>query len=291
MAVHPPAAMRWERWARPFIRGRHPILIAVVLFHTWQRTSPADWGTLSDGAHGLFSSSALSTYAAHPGLQAGPPGLLVVRALDVLPGGAAVKAAQLLLALLGWYLLYLAERWSVPGVRFGSAPVLQGLMTLLVGVPVLASWAALAGGAPHVEDGMALLGFIFAARALSEDRGLRAAVLVGLAAATKPWAIVAVPLLWGLPHKGRALVVALAVPLVCWLPFVLGDHATLSAVSDGFGLQAVSPLRALGVSGGSVPNWWRTFELTGSLAAAALAGWRRDWRLAFAAGGDRAAPT
>lgn len=161
---------------------------------------------------------------------------------------------------------------------------MPGLLTLLVGLPVLKEWAALAGALPHVEDGLALLTFVFAVRAVTQARPELAGVLVGLTAAWKPWAVVALPLLWGLSGRRRALLIAIAVPALCWLPFVLGDHATLQAVSDNLSLRAGSTLRMLGLHGPDVPNWWRTVELLGACAVASAAALRRDWRVAFAAG-------
>jgi hypothetical protein len=82
--------------------------------------------------------------------------------------------------------------------------------------------------------------------------------------------------------SGAAL--AIAIPAFCWLPFVLGDHATLHAISANFTLRANSPLRLFNVHVDDVPSWWRNVELLGALAAASIAAWRRDWRTAFAAG-------
>jgi hypothetical protein len=274
--------------ARPLVQWRHPILLIFVLLQSWGVRSDADWSMLSDGGRALFGPAPLSTYAANPELQAGPPSLVVVRALNVLPGIGGELAAHLLLAVLAWYLLFLAERWAVPQATWRSVPLRPGLMTLLIGVPVLQEWSALAGALPHVEDGLALLTFALTFRAVDRDRPYLAAVLAGLTAAWKPWAVVALPLLWGLPRSRqqrlRALLIAAAVPAVCWMPFVLGDHSTLSAVSIGFTLRGNSTLRVLGFSGLDVPNWWRSVELAGSFGVAAIAAIRRDWRVAFAAG-------
>ena len=210
--------------------------------------------------------------------------LVVVRVLNFLPGEWGMDIAHVVLAVIGWFLIYLAERWSVPGARFFSAPPRQGLLTVMVGLPVLLVWVALAGHVPHLEDGLALLTFVLAFRAVSQGRDVCAALLVGLAAAWKPWAVVALPMLWGLPRRWRPLLLAVAVPAACWLPFVVGDSTTLSTISHGFELQLNSSVRALGLSSTFVPSWWRGVELGGALAAAGLVAVRRDWRMAFAAG-------
>jgi hypothetical protein len=279
----PAAVDRWNMWG-PLVRWRHPLLLVAVLLQTWGNRLDTDWNMLTAGGHALFGPSALSLYQANPNLQAGPPVLVIARVLDFLPGEWGVDVAHVLLALIGWALLYLAERWYVPDARFFSAPPRQGLLTLIVGLPVLLAWVALAGHVPHLEDGLALLTFVLAFQAVSQGREVCAALLAGLAAAWKPWAVVALPLLWGLPRRWRMLALAVAVPAVCWLPFMVGDPATLSTVSHGFELQLNSTVRALGLSSTFVPSWWRGVELGGALAAAGLVAVRRDWRMAFAAG-------
>jgi hypothetical protein len=259
------------------------VLLVFAVLCTCAVHSDIDWPLLSAGGTGLFNAHPLSVYANTPYLQAGPPGLVVVRALNLLPGGSGPWIAYILLAFLGWYLIYLAERWTVPESTWRSAPLGAGLRTLTVGAMVLGQWAWLAGFAPHPEDAMAILCFLFAVRAVMTRRELAAAVLIGLAAAWKPWAVTALPLVMGCSHKIRALVIAVAIPAACWLPFIIGDHSTLSAVGHGFPLMQNSPIRMLGLSGTTIPDWWRSVQLGGALAVAALAA-RRDWRVAFAAG-------
>ena len=274
---------RWRTSAARLVACRHPLLLTLALLSTWSVRGDIDWRLLSLGGSGLFSSSPLSVYAKTSGLQAGPPGLVVMRALNLLPGTTGLWIAHILLAILGWYMIYLVERWTVRGASWRTAPLGSGLLTLVVGMLVLVQWAWLAGETPHPEDGLAIFTFLVAARALSGRRELRAAILVGLMVAWKPWAVVGLPMLWGCSRKSKALLIAIAIPAACWLPFILGDLSTLSAVGHGFELQQNSPLRVLGLSGKTIPDWWRTVELAGALAGAALAA-RRDWRLAFAAG-------
>jgi len=172
----------------------------------------------------------------------------------------------------------------VPKAHSGTVPLKTGLRTLALGMPVLQVWAFLAGGAPHLEDGLTLLTFVLATRAVGQGRSTRAAIVVGLTAAWKPWGVVALPLLWGLHDKRRALFIGLAIPAACWLPFLLADQSTLHAVSYGFPLQPNSTLRVLGLGASHVPPWWRSVELAGALCAASVAAVRGSWRVAFAAG-------
>lgn len=273
----------WRSSAGRLVAIRHPLLLVVAFLSAWAVRDSVDWGLLSQGASGLFSAHPLAVYANTSGLQAGPPTLVVVRMLNLLPGTTGLWIAHVLLAFLGWYMLYLAERWTTAGSTWRSAPLRQGLLTLVVGVPVLLLWGSLAGETPHPEDGLAIFCGLLAMRAISTGNETRGAVLVGLAVAWKPWAIAALPMVLGCSRRRKALIIAVAIPAACWLPFILGDHSTMSAVGQGFALQGNSPIKALGISGDYIPTWWRTVELSGALACAAMAA-RRDWRAAFAAG-------
>ena len=263
------------------------MLLAFVVVLSWTSREPTDWSLLTGGAKALFGPHPLSLYATHEYLQAGPPGLVAVRLFDVLPWGIGEPLTHVVLAVLGWSLLWLTERWYVKGARFFSIPFKDGLQTLLVGLPVMLIWTFLAGGAPHIEDGLAFLTFLLAARAVADGRDLRAAILVGLTAAWKPWGVVALPMLLGLKDRRRmagAIIVAVAIPAACWLPFLLADAGTLKQVSHGFVLQQNAALRAIGMSGSHVPSWWRGAELAGAFAGACIAAVRRNWMVAFAAG-------
>jgi hypothetical protein len=278
-----PLALR--KWGMALVRFRHPLLLAVVISQTWRERQGIDWSLLQHGAQMVTSPSAGSLYHIDPGIQAGPPVFIVVRLLDILPGNWGLNVAYILLALLGWLLLFLAERWTVKGAKFFSAPEGPGLLTLAVGLPVLLAWVALSAHAPHLEDGFAVLCAILALRAVTQNRGLLAALLVGFAVAWKPWAVGAIPLLWGLKrHRIAMLVVAVAVPAAFWLPFLLWDPQNFGAMSYAFPIQPESPLRLLGVTGVNVPSWGRTLEIGGALLVASIAAFRRDWRVAFAAG-------
>jgi hypothetical protein len=277
------ARPEWTPWARWLVAVRHPILLALAFLSTYIQRGDADWTLLSAGGQRLFSAAPWTVYAHTSGLQAGPLTLVVVRGMNILPGGWGLWATHVLLAILGWYLLFLAERWTSPDVGLRRAPLKTGLLTLAVGIPVMVEWGWVAGDSPHLEDPLAILLFLLAVRAITKGNETRAAVLIGLALAFKPWAIAALPLVLGCQRKIKAIAIAIAVPAACWLPFVLGDHATLSAAGHGFRWLDNAPLHLLGLASGPLPDWWRSAELLGVLAAAALAA-RQDWRIAFAAG-------
>ncbi len=262
---------------------RHPILLGFVLAYTWMQRSSMDWELLSSSSKSLFGSSSLSLYADHDYLQVGAPALAVIRLLTLLPGGGET-AAHLLLAVLGWYLVWLVERWCFPKTKLLRAPLIPGVTTLLVGLPVLLVWTSLSGGCAHVEDGLTLLAFAFATRATSTGHDTRAGLLVGLSAAFKPWGVVAFPMLSGCSRKRRAVLIAVAVVAASWLPFFIGDPATLRAAGHGLFVQKNSTIRMLGIDSTYAPTWWRSLELVSALAVAFFAGRRRHWAVAFAAG-------
>ena len=266
---------------RALSRWRHPLLLLLVLQQTWASRMPTDWWLLTTGARALTGPQPFSVYVDTPYLQAGPTGLLVVRALDLLPANLGEVAAHLGLAVLGWGLLWLVERRVHPD----GVPIQEGLLTLAVGLPVLAIWSFLAGGAPHPEDGLAIATFVFAALAVRHQRSTVAGLLIGLALSWKPWAVVALPMVLGLRGgRTRASALAIAIPAMCWLPFLLADSQTLRSVSHGFELQHNAALRAFGFGSDHVPLWWRSVELAGTLIAALLAAVRRSWLVAIAAG-------
>ena len=105
------------------------------------------------------------------------------------------------------------------------------------------------------------------------------AALLGFAAASKPWAILAAPLLLGLPRHRRApaVVVLLASAGVWWLPFVLADPATVSSLG---GLHVVPDLGSvphlLGLRG-DASRWLRPVQFGGGIVAGIIAAQRRSY--------------
>jgi hypothetical protein len=269
-----------HRAVRFLVQVRHPLLLLVVLRLTLFAASSTDWSLLSDGGDRLFGPHPLSTYADTPYLQAGPTALVLVRVTELLTGHLALLVMHVCLAAMGWHLLRLAEKWSCPeGVTNRD-----GIMTLVVGLPVLAAWSFLAGYAPHPEDALVLVSSVYTIAAVRNGREVRAAILIGLVLTLKPWSVAALPLLFGTRRPIRAGCVAVAIGLVAWLPFLLADPGTLGTVSSGFELQSNSTLHMIGLGGEGVRSSIRSIELLGTLLAAAIAARRRQWTVAVAAG-------
>jgi hypothetical protein len=95
--------------------------------------------------------------------------------------------------------------------------------------------------------------------------------------ASKPWALGFLPLLLALPAPawlGAAATATIGTALA-WLPFVVADRATLTAMHPNVALVPSSGLHTLGARGTVVPAWGRAVQLVGTTAAAvgvALAG-------------------
>jgi hypothetical protein len=213
-----------------------------------------DWGSkMLFGHHEAFIRRGYNTnvglpgglhlYGSYPFLQIGPPSFLVAR----LPGGRSVALA--VIAVLGLFSLYAVAQ----AARLSHVGPPAARLLLTGGVLVVVAWAPLMGSG-HLDDALALAGLAGALWSISARRPVLAGVCLGLAAASKPWAVVLLPLALGLP-KFRPQLVGLAVALVtavaCWAPFVLADHRTLKLGQQG---RVIGPGTPLGV----LPSGWLT---------------------------------
>ena len=262
------------------------MLLFAVLGETWLQRGDHDWQLLSSAGQALFGGEGLHVYAADPRVQAGPPTLLLVRAVMLLPPGLALGLVWLMLALVGWYLFRLAEQEGARrlGLPDAAASPSYALTSVALGLPLMTMWGMLAGACPHPEDGLTILAATAAVMSIQRGRATRAGLLVGVAMALKPWGVAALPMLFPLEQRRRALAIAVAIPAVCWLPFLLYDPDTLRATGHAFPLNETSPLRAFGLSGELVPSWLRSIQLLTVLAVAVVVTVRGNWRQAFAAG-------
>lgn len=132
-------------------------------------------------------------------------------------------------------------------------------------------------GFGHLDDVLALL---FTATAVQAVRARRPGItgwLLAAATVCKPWAVAFLPLAWVLPRGRRwAVAVALGVPLLAALPFVLADPATLQAAAFRIPNAAASSLRLLGVTD-ATPRWDRPLQFVLGAALAAVAVRRGRW--------------
>jgi hypothetical protein len=231
------------------------------------------------GGHpvGLTAAGGLHLYANYPQYQIGPLSF-VVAALQ--PAG--VWAGEVFIVLIGVAVVTVAEQLAATRVDSRSTPRL--FIAELLFVPL---WAELAIHYTHLDDALVLgiaAAAVWAVRA-GQHRWL--GPLLGAAIAAKPWAAVFLPLIWASPsqNRSRALVWALALPTVAWLPFVVADPATVWSTSQFTIVNAVdSSLRALGVSSARTPGWDRPAQLVLGLVAGAAAIRRGRWVAVLLAG-------
>jgi hypothetical protein len=216
--------------------------------------SGLSWHFFVDGSRDLFHADGLSVYAHHPELQVGPLSLVVAAMFDALPGDASRATALITMTLIGLALLGLLAQ-VVPSDR-------RLRRTMLAAVVFLPAWTVLAVRWGHLDDVLAIAAAVVAVVALYSGRPLLTGLALGLAIASKPWAIGFVPLVLALPTaRTRAFVTVIATSAAGWLPFVLGDPGTLTALHPRVALVPGSGLHALGVRGEVVPAWGRTAQL------------------------------
>lgn len=229
-----------------------------------------------------MASHPLRLYAENPGLQIGPPALLLVALLTTLssPAVSTVFFPVAMSAAGSW----LAVATALPRVGLRRPSRLVWLCAVAV---VIAVWARQTAVWRHLDDALVVGCAAAALLCLRRDRGQLAAVLLGVACAAKPWAVVLVPVLLALPRRRRpaAALTCIATAGVFWLPFVLVAPDTLGALG-GFHLttDAGSVPHLLGLRGdqagwlrsaqfvlGSAVCAWCTTRGRASVEAAALA--------------------
>jgi hypothetical protein len=232
--------------------------------------SGLSWHFFVDGSHDLLHTDGLSVYAEHPELQVGPLSLAIGGMFGVLPDHLSKPAALVIMSLVGLVLLGLLAQ-VVPADRRRT----RMLLAVLFVVP---AWTVLAVRWGHLDDVLATAAAVGAVVALCRARPVVAGLALGLAMASKPWAVGFVPLLLALPrHRARAAAAAIATAAAAWLPFVLGDAGTTAALHPRVALVPGSGLHALGVRGSIVPAWGRTAQLLLAPAAALAVAISRRW--------------
>ncbi len=258
---------------------------AVAAWTAWwahDRAHPSgiSWHYFRDGAHALFGGSGLHVYAQHPTLQIGPLAFVVAGAVDLLAGAHALGVAQL--------------------VAMTGLPVVLGLLAsllpsagrpwrvLLGGLVLAPAWTVVAVRWVHLDDALALTLVTVGLWGVRRGRGHPALAGVALAGAcaAKPWAVIALPLLLVLPprSRGRAVTYAVVGTAVAWLPFLMADPGTLSALHPPVRVADSSVMWWLGYHGTYLPAWDRLAQLVIAPLVALLAVWRRSWPGALLAG-------
>lgn len=236
-----------------------------------------DWmffqaGALSIDNYSRHLSGGLHVYVVDPAVQIGPTILLPLAGLlRLLPASTVALLAALVMAGSALPVVRLVE---LAALRTGRDRQRVATVTLLAGAVLVAAWANAAGLWRHLDDAVALVCVALAAYALRKPgRGLLPAACLGLAAATKPWAVVYAPLLLALPRhlRARAALWLLASAAVWWLPFVLADPHTISALGGYHVIpQPGSVLYLFGLHADPA-GWLRVVQLSAGACAAAWA--------------------
>jgi hypothetical protein len=254
------------------IRGRWIILLAWALWlfpRNWT-IGAGDWHYFLTGSRLLFGVDGLHVFARHPELHMGPLSLVSAWFLR-LGGGDGLGAAEVLMWTLGLVTLALLEQ-AATAIR-GSGDPFVGLTTLGGGVLFLKAWIVAAGPIAHIDDVLAMTFTAVALWAVATRRPWVAGLAVGLAAASKPWGIMVLPLCLAFPRRLllRSLGIAVVTSLAAWLPFVVADRGTVGAGSYNQLNDAASALHALGVHSANTPDWVRPTQVLLALALGALA--------------------
>jgi hypothetical protein len=271
------------------VRWRHLVLLLWALGWFAFRFLPAehafnDWQFFEYGARVVvhldehYPGGALHVYADYPFVQIGPPALLLVAALQWLPPHVVALACGLAMTAAGAVAFRSAEAAAIrlgrrDAARVRAAATVSGLL-------VLAAWGAGVGRFRHLDDVIALTSVALAVRCCAAGRRWWVvAVLVGLAAAAKPWALVLAPVLLALPRRDRAPAAALALVscAVWWVPFVVADRRTVGALG-GFAphVDAGSALHALGVTG-LTPVWVHPLQVGAGVVAGCVLAVHGRW--------------
>ena len=242
-----------------------------------------DWGFFRTGASGLVgqpvpgTSGDIHLYASMPNLQIGPPALVAAVPFRLLPQPWDVAAARLAMAVGVLLVLWLVDRTC----RVMQTPdQLRRRGVLLGGLALVPLWVVLAVDFAHLDDVLVLVLAVWAVLLLAKERPMWAGVALGVAAATKPWAIVLLPLLLvpGWRDGLRPVLLAGGVALACWVPF-LADPGTLPSLwSFRLPVKAGSGLTLLGLEPGAAsPGWVRPAQLVGGATVATWAAVRGKW--------------
>jgi hypothetical protein len=195
----------------------------------------------------------------------------------VLVARALMTASMLLVV---WLVDRLCEAMGVSAEHRRRGVLLGGLI-------MAPAWVLLAVDYAHLDDLLVMVLAVVAMLLLVKDRPMWAAAVVGLAVATKPWAIVFAPLLLrsGWRPAVRWTAVAAGVAAAWWLPF-LTDPDTVGKLW-GFRLPVTlgSGLASLGLDPGvPMPGWVRPAQLLGGALLAVVAVRRGHWTGALLVG-------
>ncbi len=255
-------------------RLRYLILAALAIACGVVAGGRGDWDVFASAGRSMLGSDGLSVYIHHPDVQTGPVSLVLARVLAITPRNGFVACA-VICAVLGLVAIRCLEKAQRPDRASENRSA--SFTTLLGGLVVVFWWAKL-GGYGHLDDALVLTSAAAAMLCVRRDRGALAAVLIGIAIATKPWAVILVPLTFGtvgpLWKRIQPPLISCVVGGCLWLPFFIAEPHTLRALKPTVNVAPDSVLAVFGLANNSIPGWLRIAQLLGALALATLVVWR-----------------
>jgi hypothetical protein len=239
----------------------------------WVRRAPSgiSWHYFTDGVHWLLVTDGLHLYAHHPQLQVGPLTLVAVAPATALPPAAALAVVQVVGTAVGLLALWAATLAAPRPVPWW--------VLLVAGAVMLPAWTVLSVRWVHPDDVLAVGLAVCAMAAVRYRNGVLAGLLLGAAVAAKPWAIGFEPVLLMLPRDRalKGLAAGATVVAAAWLPFLLGDFSTLTALHPPIAVGDTSVLQLFGITGTQIPAWIRPVQLLSAPVVAYLVVRRGRW--------------
>lgn len=294
----PAASLPPFRLLAPLLRWRYPVVALTAFASCLQhlRGTGRDWDYFVEGSellvgrHHLYTLApgGLRLYANYPRLQIGPLSLLVATPLRLLgPDDGRVVASLVMTAcvVLFVYVLERTARVLWPDALPADVQC-RSLTVLLGGVVAALAWSPLATIYMHLDDVLALGACVGALWAVATKRPVVLGLCIGAAAAAKPWGVLALPLVLALRGRARwvAFATGAAVTAAAWLPFVLADRRTLTAVTPQNVVSPASILHLFGVAAADGPSWTRPVQLVAVLTVGVVAVSRGRWAAVFLVG-------
>jgi len=274
-AVGPRARLaRWVRATWPWW-VLCPWALAWVAFQAGM--AGQSWHFFAQGGRLLFANApgaGLQLYATHPDLQIGPLALALSGVLRTLGPGNGEATAVAAMSLTGPLMLAAVWRLLPAGERRRRSRL------LFAGLLFLPVWTELTTHFAHLDDLLALGFSVAALHAVARHHPVWAGLALAAAVDSKPWAAAFVVLLFALPRRQwlAGLAAFTGGIAVIWLPFLLADPRTFSAVTR-FTIpnNHSSALRVLGVMDPRTPWWDRSAQLLLGMAGGAVAVRRGRW--------------
>ncbi|HEX7094261.1 MAG TPA: hypothetical protein VF183_00155 [Acidimicrobiales bacterium] len=228
------------------------------------------WHYFHDAARLLVGADAtgpsgLHLYRDHPELQFGPVSIVAALPLSLFGERAGSWVAMGAASVLGLVAFgFVLRTLDALGTRTSR------VTSTAAGALFVAVWGDIAVRTAHIDDAIALSATAAATWACARRDARTAAVLLGIAAAAKPWALAFAPLALAVPSRQRAahLLVVAAIPALTWLPFVLAEPATLDVAEHRIEIDPTSTLRAFGVDDDGTPRWTRPAQVIGGMVLA-----------------------